>query len=546
MAQAGRTGPDERPVPASADHLDEGGFQAVQSRGARATCAATAAAQAPTTISNSWAALAEEGDADADDDAIDVDEGQAVEEDGTAAAAGARSAVDAAANDPQAADDGGQEDEAGDDAVDEAGLRRAWQSHCGAVKLLERGGRQIPPQLLAAARKQRDDAEQRWRALKRPQPLHKRLRWAENDLREAEGKEDARRRELELHIEQAERRTRELREKLAVDAARTERKRQAVQTLLAKEALHACPASEQAARITADGISMDVAPALFAVMGRLGDDATGVRDELQQVAISLGKMEGILREAADRSRAAVAPARFDISGDAEGGGGGNGDSEASPGAATRAAAPVQRWTRAQSSGQWTKAAAASSSAEAAEKARRALQGGGFGVPVATPTSAETNDLGVAERRAREEAQQQFQQALQQQQAQQGIVQQQVEEQLRQDRLQRQQEEMRRHQELAEQAAAAAAAEERRQREELIANMSPAQLALAAELHAQQAAVGAQVFGTQGAVQLAELVHQSQVQASARGNGQWDEADVQRIMHMSAEELAQADGGHHGY
>ncbi len=543
LAQEGRTGPSGQGTPPRAAQVDGEGYQAAQSKGKGkgAPCAGTtAAALAPTALSNSWAALAEEDDADAEGDAIDVDDGH--EDETGVAGDGATTHGDSGGTTAEVETTGeeGQEGEAGDDAVDEEALRQAWLSHCGAVKLLERGGRQVPPQLLVAARKQRDDAEQRWRALKRPQPLHKRLRWAENDLREAEGKEEARRRELELHLEQAERRTRDLREKLAVDAARTERKRKAVQTLLAKEALHACPAAEQAARITAEGICSDVGPALFAAMERLGDDATGVRAELQQVAVSLGKMEGILREATDRAQANGAPARFDISGDAEGGGGDG--ATATSGAVSTPATPVQRWTRAESSGQWKRA----TSAGAVELARRALQSCGEGLSPAPPTSATTNDLAVAERRAREEAQQQFQQAVRQQQAQEGTPQQQAEERLRQDRLQRQQEEMRRHLELAEQAAAAAAAEERRQKEALIASMSPAQLALAAEVHAQQAAIGAQAFGTQGAAHLAELVHQSHVHATALAAGQWNEGDVQHIMDMSAEELAQAEGGHHGY
>jgi hypothetical protein len=99
--------------------------------------------------------------------------------------------------------------------------------------------------------------------------------------------------------------------------------------------------------------------------------------------------------------------------------------------------------------------------------------------------------------------------------------------------------MQRHQAALEQAAVQRAAEEARQREDLISRMSPAELARAAEVHAQQQAVAAHAFGTLSASQVAGLVHQAHVedvaQEAAREGAQ---ADHDYLMSLSPEDLAQ--------
>ncbi len=118
---------------------------------------------------------------------------------------------------------------------------------------------------------------------------------------------------------------------------------------------------------------------------------------------------------------------------------------------------------------------------------------------------------------------------------------QQEEEMRARRLQQQHEELRRHQAALQQAAEARAAEETRQREALIASMSPQELARAAELHAQQSAVGSQVFGTQAAGHLADMVHQAHVRGLADGAADAGErAEVDHLMSLSPEELARWD------
>jgi hypothetical protein len=121
--------------------------------------------------------------------------------------------------------------------------------------------------------------------------------------------------------------------------------------------------------------------------------------------------------------------------------------------------------------------------------------------------------------------------------------------------------MRRHQAAFEQAAAARAAEEERRRAELLASLTPEELARATELHARNAAVGSQVFGTPAASHMAGLVQQSHDLAQAQRQQQAqqqqgpltsdsnadsaDRAEVDRLMAMSAEDFAAWDGQHQG-
>ncbi len=474
-------------------------------------------------------------------------------------------------------DDGDDADGEGEDEgeeLDEAALKRDWLAHCAACRLLEKDGR-APQQLVAEAKAQRDSAERRWRAAKTPHPLSKRLRWAEAELRDAEAKELARRSELEAHLAQAERRTKELEERLGIDAARTARKREAVERLHREGAgCQARPPAERAAIIAATGISMDVAPALMAAIEKLGSPTNEEQEatwrELQLAAVSLSRVEEVLREGVQPPAAKEGPAQYDIGDDEDddehrcddnrrtpsGGRRDTGDKEANGMDRPPAAAAVPRWTKAPNNGPWRRS---TSSVAAVEEARSALRrrtepasgvdaarrsGGGdekVDVPEepAGQSGATTNDLAEAERREREAAQRQWHESQQQQAREKSTDQLQQEEQLRQQREQRRVEELQRHQAEAQRAAEARAAEESRQRDQLIANMSPEQLALAAEVHAQQMAIGAKAFGTQEAAQMAGLAHQAHVQrtlqeAEERGR----QADADHLMAMSPEDFAQ--------
>ncbi len=91
---------------------------------------------------------------------------------------GDKASPEAEANEELAAP-GEERGEAAGEGPTEEDLKQAWLSHCSAVRLLERDGKAVPVELLAAAKEQREAAERKWRAAKRPHPLHKRLRWAE-------------------------------------------------------------------------------------------------------------------------------------------------------------------------------------------------------------------------------------------------------------------------------------------------------------------------------------------------------------------------------
>ncbi len=488
------------------------------------------------------------------------------------------------------ADDDDGADEDGDGAeVDAQCLRQRWQELSRAHRRMERDS-DMPPSIVAEAKRLRDDAEQKWRAAKVPHPLSKRMRWAEADLRAAEQKEEAHRAELEQHLEATARRTRELEDRIKVDVERTARKRAILQELLAEGvpahvlAADRIPAARAAAAVT--GISEDIAPQLAAAIERLGspmenDTAEGVRQDLQLVAVSINNLEDLLRgtlvptvppgSALHQQQQA---SHYHIGSDGGGGGDSTGaEDDDARGGKRRAVSTgggtttVARWTKSAVGDAWTKC---NSSAAAKEEAMRVLgaRGGGAGGAAAgrrgdgvgncpshqpaTAThaasastqpagAAETNDLAEAERRARQAAQHQFQEAQQQQHQRVDARVQQQEELDKQQRRRRQEEELLAHQQAAQRAAEERAADEARQREELLARMSPQDLAAAAELHAQHMAIGAQAFGTQAASDMAGLVHQQHAHHVARTSAAGGmQADADQLIAMSPEELAQWD------
>ncbi len=543
--------------------VGSGGGSRTTGSGAAAT--ATPAAANPVPVRNSWAALAEQDD---DDDCGDAQACEVDEEGGDVHGGGHEGAGDGDGVHGAEGDGGGEHGCTGaaEEEPSEADLKRSWLSHCAVVRKLEKEQPPIPHGALAAVRAARDAAERTWRAARTPPPLHKRMRWAEADLRDAEAKERARRSELAEHLEQAARRTKEIEDRLATDVARTARKRQAVDALREEGGVPGCPAAERAARIAIDGIGTDIAPSLMAIIDRLGDGDEGVRQDLQLLSTSLGRLEGVLREGADKAMLDRQPARYDISDAATeerglgigGGGGGAGDDDegrrarAATGGRAAPAAIAPRWTKTADGEPWKKNA---SSADAAAEARLLLQtrGGGQGGPsgaAAGPgggvggtaavlaAGAGTNDLAEAQRRSEAAAQQQFLQAQLHQQQRLDEVQVQRDEAQRVQRTLQQQEEIRKHQLAFEQAAAALAAEEARQKAELVARMSPQELDRAAQLREQHNAVGAQVFGSAAASQAAGMVHQAHVRAAAEGVlGSAGQADVDSLMEMSPEDFA---------
>ncbi len=171
------------------------------------------------------------------------------------------------------------------------------------------------------------------------------------------------------------------------------------------------------------------------------------------------------------------------------------------------------------------------------------QGIGPGATATAPAAhtlrgADTNDLAEAARRDQQAAEQQVLAAYRSMQDPKSDQQMHHEELQRQQRQRDQQDELQKHRAAMQLAAQQRAAEESRQREALIASMSPQELARAMELQAQQAAIGAQVFGTQTASQLAGMVQQAELQRA-------EQDEVQRIMESSHEELLAHQSGDNG-
>ncbi len=472
-------------------------------------------------------------------------------------------------------DDFEEEDEEEDEEhLSEADLRRAWDDARDAVRLLERSNKRVPQELLAQAREQRHAAEGRWRAAKTPQPLAKRLRWAEAALTEAVAKQDDHRREFEEFEQQAECRRRELLQRAEVDAARTARKREALDALRGEGARPALPACESAVRVAATGICTDLGPALAAVADKV-PEGTPLWTDIQAALATLCNVEGVLRQAIDRQaqqdqlrqplqrqqqqhdqqqrqQQQQQPTVFDISGgvtcgdgsaaeqvrgvaacasaEAKGPRGAAASSTTAAGSQHGGAGAAPRWAKQAGKGQtwgasaWEKKGALEPGGPADADAR-----GGDGAQPSAEAAAE----------ARRALQQHQQQAAAEEEARAAADAE------RQRQLtaikQQQQEEALRLKHEAERAAAAAAAEEERQRQELLAKTSPEERQRMATLHAQQAAIQAAGFGTQQAMQGAGLVHQAHahqlaVGATARGV----DPDADKLMAMSTEQLADWD------
>ncbi len=537
---------------------------------------------------NSWAAMAEEEDEDDHnvdelaDDAFEEDGGGDMEE--TSGPAGRQWEQWQDGDDQE--EEHGDGGDGGEGALDEQDLRRLWTAHANAVRKLERDPH-TPHELLVDARAGRDAAEAKWRAAKRPHPLVKRIKWADQELKDAEAKLRQHRLDLEHHRAQAAKRTSELEERVAVDLTRVERKRAALEALHAEGAQQS-PSwpSDRAALVAVSGIESDVAPILLAAIERLGSPHGGDKDaiiqELDLAAVSLNRVQGVLQDAADLAKQDGTTRHYDISGDG---------SSATPGGEARGTPkpPMPptpsnpRWTRPAPHAPWRKAAgtaaaaAAStassaptprlSAAEAVEQARRLVRrrvegstdkpSGGtaedgegdkrgwivddVSTSGSLPRGADTNDIAEAAKRDHAIAQQQFLQAQHLQQQRPSEVQLQQEEAQRAQRQLHHQEEMQRHQAAMQQAAERRAEEEARERERLIASLSPQELAQAAELQAQQSAVGALAFGTQSASEAAGLVHQANArriagEAAAAGV----QVDVSHLVGLSPEALADWD------
>ncbi len=494
---------------------------------------------------NSWAALAEEEEDDAHDELSPCD----VDEDGH---------DDVGDSNGGGGCQGGALEGEGDgdpQKPSEAQLKGVWQAHCAVVKKLERDRQTVPPEVLASVKAQRDAAEQRWRAAKAPHPLHKRLRWAENEWRAAQLKEDSRRRELAAHLEEVAARTRDIENRLAVDVARTARKRAALDALLSEGRVNEAETIEKAARVAVTDLGTDIGPALSAIIERLGDRDQCLKEDLQTLSTSLGRVEEVLRGAAqEQSARRTAPERFDIGADHndddgfddDDGGTGDGDEggrrvrrREGPGVETITAA--SRWTQPSENAPWRRTTTSCSAVEHARRLLQASNGGGADGNKSAESPSDTNDLAVAEQRQRAQAQGQLRTALEQQQRLQNDPQRaRAEEELRRQRERCMQDEIQKHHDAAARAAAEAEAESARQKEASWARLSPEEKEAALRVRDQQAAIGAQVFGTQAASHLAGIVHQAHVQERAQVDNAAGDQDVDFLMRMSPEEFARWD------
>ncbi len=549
--------------------------------------AAAAAASAPT----SWAELVQRtpGPAtqparadDADGDALG-DGGMAVDDDN-----GPRRAHDDGLDDHDFDDDGGDEegDEEADDGAEgmagasEEELRRVWEDSRDACKALERNPR-TPPAIVTAARRECDQAEASWRAARRPHPLHKRMRWAQRAYDAAVLKQQAHQQELDEFEEEAARKRRAFLERAQVDKDRTARKLQALEEVLQQGGTRPPSDALQAAQVAANGIAMDLGPALAAVADKLPDTSMAWI-ELQAAMSTLATVEDVLRgtirpqqqSAADASR----PAQFDISDDPteadatrtydDTGGCENQATVGTGGGSAPASAPSARSTRAADAGKpaaaavdppkwrgpragdnrwggqvWRKQGGDQTCTTRGLGGGSADDGGTTGASSSTQLSSkhakeQAEKLLAAqsrEREAAEAAKLHAEEALRLQQAQQ--------EQQRRAATDAAAaaEALRQAQRAMAEAEAQEAARQELERQALVARTDPEELRRAQELHAQQTAIAAAGFGTAQAVAGAGLLQAAAPRNQALGGSGVDD-DAARIMEMSPEELAEIQRG----
>ncbi len=449
------------------------------------------------------------------------------------------------------------EHEEGAAEVCEEELRRAWEEAKAACRQLERA-EGMPHAVVDAARRHRDEAEENWRAARRPHPLHKRLRWAQRDLDAAIAKQQAHQAEMDRALEEMAQRKRALEERAEADKLRTERKRRALQALHDDGAPPptTSTACEDAAKAAVVGIQSELGPTLCGVADRL-ECGSPEWQELQTAMAALHQVQGLLQGACTEVEAVRAatgdqtgdgdddqrwqrrqqpqqqrqtaggPTRFDIGDDAEPkcqdatdvvpnraasseGAGGTGRPAApavrwagpSRVAADRWGGPAWRKTRHADGAQVEKPPAAAGTLPATTAA------GAGGAP--THTSAA----------AKEEARRQLEvHKAQLVEAQRAAAQ-----------AAEAAETVKRAQEAVARAEAEEAQRLEREKLEAAARMSPAERRMAEDLHAQQAAIAAAGFGTEQAARGANLVQQA---AAGIRSGGGDGVDD--IMAMSPEQ-----------
>ncbi len=445
-------------------------------------------------------------------------------------------------DDGEAEEDDGEEEDG--DATEEA-LR--MQETC---RVLERNPR-TPPPLIVAARQQRERAEVRWRAAKRPHPLHKRLRWAQQAYDAAAAKQLANQREFDRFEEDAATRRRFFLERAEVDSARTSRKLRALEELVGQGGQHPVPAAERAARVAATGIADDLGPALAAVAERVPEGSQEWLD-LQAALATLANVEDVLRAGLappprQPSAGAARPTQYDISddhdvdGEARGGAGGSTTTTSTGGAATSATAPGRH------DGTTARLARGAENPEEAQAAPTRWrgprpgdtrwggqawqkQGGGNG-----GTSDGTERCITTSAQAVEDARAQAAEALR----------------LQQQHAEQQQrvvaeaaaaaEAVRRAQRAVAEAEAVETARLEREKADIVARTSPEELRRAQQLYAQQSAIAAAGFGTPQAAAAAEML-QAAAPAGASAGGGGDEDGTDLLMRMSPEELADMQRG----
>ncbi len=207
-------------------------------------------------------------------------------------------------------EDGGE----ADGAVDLAALRERWDAEAATVRVLEREGVSDDHPAMHAALAARDEAERAYRREKAPQPVARRIGWAQSRLDRAMRMQEKTLAQLHAFDAEAKVQRRKIEEVLEADRARISKHRAALEELqMEAGAEYFSPArggdASRAACGRAAGGLRDAAPAALALADSLPEGSIA-REQANALLAQLSALQSDLEQAASGDGG---PEAFDIS-----------------------------------------------------------------------------------------------------------------------------------------------------------------------------------------------------------------------------------------
>ncbi len=295
-AAAAAAGSTCGPGPGAAAQVDADGFTVVargrKGAGHGGTASGSSSAD-PCRVTAASAMHVDEGDA-----------GMATETDVETVAARPTLGGVPARGDDALEDDGGADD-GDDDGADEppADLKRRMDEEVAMVKWLEREGVAPEHPSMRAALAARDAAENAWRAARSPQPVGKRMGWAQARLDRALRQQGKVVQELAIFDSEVKAQREKIGERLLAARARVSKQREALEALQ-EEAASLVQSSDKRGRgrqvcsRVADGITATVAPHIMALAATIPEGSAAAA-KLQELMGQIDAIQVQLRSVAE-------------------------------------------------------------------------------------------------------------------------------------------------------------------------------------------------------------------------------------------------------